>query len=333
MNNIKFNTSLLTGELTVPDAKKYFSRFGWFAFTFYICLSLFQATTIAVLAIVNRNILLNPLFAEILSFVSLYAVAFPIAYLVLRPLPQVVPLKAKLSVWDTVKAICICQAFMSIGNYVSAIFLLVSSTATGNVPENPIAVTTQSQPIWMSLLFTVILAPVLEEIFFRKLVCDRLTPLGEGYAVVLSSVVFAFCHGNFFQLFYAFLTGCLFSFIYVKTGKLRYSMIAHVAVNFLGALVPELLNRSASFDQLPNGELALTSDMLLSLALTSLFSLISLAMVIFGIVTLIRNRRAITFDSGILPPPKGQGISCLFLNFGVASAIAVFALQLLGSLA
>ena len=332
MKSISFNTSLLTGELTPADAKKYFSRFGWFAFTFFVCMAIFQLAVISIVSVLAPELLAAPLFSEIFSLICLYAVAFPIAYLVLRPLPKVLPFKAKMPAWDTVKAICICQAFMTVGSYISAFLLAAASAATGNIPENPIAVTTQSQPIWMTLLFTVILAPVLEEIFFRKLVCDRLTPLGEGYAVVLSSAFFALCHGNFFQLFYAFFVGCFFSFIYVKTGKLRYSMIMHVAVNFIGTVIPTLLQRAVPDGLLDGSVITLTPEMALPILLTALYGLLSLAVCVFGIVTLIKGRRAIRFDSGILPPPKGQVISCLMLNFGVASAIAVFALELLGSL-
>lgn len=328
---MNFSTNLATGELTQGDAKRYFSTFGWFAFAFYLILSAVSTAVVSAVALISPELLNSYLFSEIFSLITLYAISFPIAHVILARLPKVQPLKAELSCGDVLKAICICEAFILVGSKISDLLITAFSRASNTLPENPVAVSTTVQPIWMTLLFSVLLAPILEEIFFRKLVCDRMLPLGELYAVIIPSAFFAVCHGNFFQVFYTFLLGCFFSFIYVKTGKLRYTVILHVVVNFLGTVPPKILNELLA-RHAPQGDEAITAAASLSALAAILYSLLTLAVAVVGAVILVKNFRKIRFDSGILPPPRGKAASCALMNAGIAAAIAMYAFVLLGSL-
>lgn len=87
---------------------------------------------------------------------------------------------------------------------------------------------------------TLVAAPLLEELFFRRFLCDRLAKYGEWQAVLFSGLAFSLFHMNFEQIFYAFVLGCLFAIVYVKTGKLRYTVLMHFCVNFVGT-VPALI--------------------------------------------------------------------------------------------
>ena len=49
----------------------------------------------------------------------------------------------------------------------------------------------------MIILTSVIIAPVMEELVFRKYLVDRLVPYGQKTAVVLSGLFFGLFHGNF----------------------------------------------------------------------------------------------------------------------------------------
>ena len=71
--------------------------------------------------------------------------------------------------------------------------------------------------------------------------------IGSGPAVAMSvsALVFGLAHGNFYQFFYAFLLGLIFAYIYLRTGKVRYSMMLHMMVNFCGSVIPILLMRVA----------------------------------------------------------------------------------------
>ncbi len=333
MKTIKFTPDLLSGRLSEDDAKRYFSRFGWFAFAFSIILSLSQTAIILPIRTFAPQLLQNHVVIELLSFVPIYAISFPLALLILAPLPTVKPVGEKLRVRDILCMLCICQALMFIGNLISSFIITAFQMSLGGVLlENPVASAVDRQPIWVTLLFTVLLAPIFEELFFRGAVCKKLLILGEGYAVVLSSAFFALCHGNFFQLFYAFTTGCFFGFIYVKTGKLLYTTVCHICVNFFGTVVISAITDMANIDEFLETML-ITSENIVGVVAFMGYELLMLGVTIFGIALLLKNKRRIRFDSGLLPPPEGgRGVSCVFLNFGVAAAIALFALSFMGTL-
>lgn len=82
-------------------------------------------------------------------------------------------------------------------------------------------------------------APILEEILYRKLLIDRLHAYGQWTAAALSALVFGLVHGNSGQFFLAFLIGLLFAVVYMKTGRVIYTVILHVIIN-ASATAPEI---------------------------------------------------------------------------------------------
>ena len=83
-------------------------------------------------------------------------------------------------------------------------------------------------------------APVFEELTFRKALLDGLHDHHEGYAAVISALLFGIMHGNHMQFFLAFFIGLIFAMVYQRTGRVIYSMILHAMINFTATL-PELL--------------------------------------------------------------------------------------------
>lgn len=86
------------------------------------------------------------------------------------------------------------------------------------------------------LLYAVIGAPVLEELACRKLLLDRLRVFGELPAAFVTALIFGLFHGNSGQFFLAFNLGLLFAVVYMKTGKIVYTMLLHAAINLTGSL-------------------------------------------------------------------------------------------------
>ena len=87
-------------------------------------------------------------------------------------------------------------------------------------------------------LTTVIVAPVMEELMFRKLLIDRIVPFGQRAAVVVSGVAFGLFHGNFYQFFYACGLGMIFAYLYSSTGRVRYGILLHMMINMVGGVLP-----------------------------------------------------------------------------------------------
>ena len=96
-------------------------------------------------------------------------------------------------------------------------------------------------PLWVMAVLSLVIAPIFEELIFRKLLMDRIGVYGAWLSVIVSGLAFGAFHGTFEQLFYAISGGILFAIAYAKTGKIRYSMALHFMFNLFGAMIPLLV--------------------------------------------------------------------------------------------
>ncbi|WP_101698551.1 CPBP family intramembrane glutamic endopeptidase [Clostridium minihomine] len=76
-----------------------------------------------------------------------------------------------------------------------------------------------------------ILGPINEEILFRRIGFQYAQKYGMMFAVVTSSIVFAFVHGARFQVFYALLLGLCAGILCAKTGSILWPILLHMAHN------------------------------------------------------------------------------------------------------
>ena len=185
-----------------------------------------------------------PWFAWAVSLIPMYAVAMPLSLLLFRTVPGQAPQKASVSSAGFFGAVCLCFALVFAGNWIGSLVNLVIGALRGEPPVNQNAALAMSSPFWANLLFGGILAPVMEEVFYRKAVLDRLRVYGDLPALLISSLVFGLIHGNFYQFFYAALSGFVLGYLYLRTGKLRYPIGGHMAVNLVGSVyTAEMLKR------------------------------------------------------------------------------------------
>ena len=87
------------------------------------------------------------------------------------------------------------------------------------------------------ILVVGILAPIFEELIFRKVLIDRLSRYSTFLAIIVSGLFFGLYHGNFSQFFYATGMGLLFAFLYTKTGKIHLTIILHMIINLYSSVI------------------------------------------------------------------------------------------------
>ena len=84
------------------------------------------------------------------------------------------------------------------------------------------------------LFFGIIIAPVVEEIFFRGFLQSALKKsFGGRYAVIMSAALFSAVHIDIFAFLQIFILGLLLGHLYEKTKTLTASIIVHVTHNLL----------------------------------------------------------------------------------------------------
>ncbi len=335
----KFFPNIATGYLSDDDTKKYFSRLGFSVLammlsTFLMANFIFPFVSLAIDKLFPTLFdykWFEGIYLNLASMIAIYCVGVPVFYLFSKPLPSVAPFKEKMGSGKFLGGFCIAVLAMTVGNYISNMILVSIANVGGKVPTNQLSELTESAPIWVNVVFGCLLGVVLEELFFRKMLCDRILPLGEGYAIVLSSAIFALMHQNIYQVAYAFLTGLLFSLVYVKTGKLIYTTVYHIIINLMGmVIVPWLfgqIDTEALLGMLESGVFDISPQMMLAMVLLTVYSVAMMVFEIIGLVLLFRATKAktIRLEAGILPPPKQHRVANIFCNIGVAAAIAYFA--------
>ena len=137
--------------------------------------------------------------------------------------------------------------FSPLGGALCALFVVLATLALAFcvepilalMPEMPAVLEellkgmTQDGSILINFLMVSIFAPFFEEWLCRGMVLRGL--LGNGvkpvWAIVISALFFAFIHLNPWQAVPAFLLGCLFGYVYYKTGSLKLTMLMHFANN------------------------------------------------------------------------------------------------------
>ena len=96
--------------------------------------------------------------------------------------------------------------------------------------------------LWVDLLCVSIFAPLCEEWLCRGMVLRGLLShkMNPALAIVISAFFFAFIHLNPWQAIPAFLMGCLFGYVYYRTGSLKLTMLMHCVNNTFAVAVSRI---------------------------------------------------------------------------------------------
>lgn len=178
-------------------------------------------------------------FTLAVSSLPMYLIAMPLSVLLFRLIPAETALeKKKIGAPAFMGLLVICFALTYLGNFLGIFLNYLIGVFTGTPPTNHLQEITVSTPLWANFLLVGILAPVFEELFYRKLILDRWRCFGDLPAILLSGILFGLVHGNFYQFFYAAVIGILFGYIYLHTGRLSYTVALHILLNLIGGVFP-----------------------------------------------------------------------------------------------
>jgi len=162
------------------------------------------------------------------------------------------------------------------------------------------------------------LAPVIEEYIFRKQLIDRMHIYGEKLAVVTSALMFGLFHGNLSQLFYAFALGLVFGYVYLKTGRLQYSIGLHMLINCLGSVIgPLFVEKIAVLDTLETFSMTALKPILPWLISFGVYVLVLIGLAVAGLVLLCINKRQVSFGLAEMELPKRSRTKTVYLNGGM----------------
>lgn len=312
--------------------KKHFSSLGlMYFFGALIIIGVQVAVSMLVLAFAP-SLLDNPNLSLLVSMLPTYAIAFPLTSLLIRQVPGVQMKKHNMKPTQLLGAFTISYALMYLSNLAGQFFTNIIGIIKSSPVDDAIAdLVSELNPL-TAFFVMVLLAPALEEWIFRKLLVDRTIRYGEGTAIFLSGLMFGLFHGNLNQFVYTFLVGAFWAFIYVKTGRLRYTIYLHMALNFMGS-VGSLFFLDA-ISTLEGGSSAMNGfhfllGMLLPLAIVIPYLIVVFGLVISGIVLLVTNWKRFRLIPAELFIPKEKRFSVIFLNVGMILYVLFWIIQII----
>ena len=89
----------------------------------------------------------------------------------------------------------------------------------------------------ISALYSCVIAPITEELFFRGMMLKLLSKANQRFAIAATAVFFGLFHGNLPQFLLAFLLGVFFAHITLKHNSIVPAIIAHSFVNTISTVV------------------------------------------------------------------------------------------------
>ncbi len=305
---------------TVKQGRKFFSAMGLMFLAGTLCIYAIQYKLGDLIYMIKPEILQNPDIVLLFSSVPMYILGMPLMIMLIRTIPKEKIAKHSMPVGKFLLALIICYGIMYASNLVGTLITYLLAFLKGEPIGNYTMELASSASLWVRILIMVIWAPIMEELIFRKLLVDRAVRYGEGIAIVLSGLMFGLFHGNLSQFAYAATIGMFLAFIYVKTGKIHYTIIMHMVVNFLGSVVSIFVVGLVEPEKMQavlegGGNLA---EILPGLLVFMIYMLLLIGIVITGIVMLIISRKKMHLNAGTIVLPRGKRFAAVMCNAGMA---------------
>lgn len=295
-------------DLITVDQKnrRILCRIGW-ALSALVIISQVGGSIVSVL--VNAffpDFAQTSIFSFLAGLLPIYIMGFPVFAAIIKKIPKRINIKrSKLNIRQIIKLIIISFGALYAFNILTSLINFGIATLKGSEVINPLTSVIENSNIFQVTFFVAILAPIMEEIIFRGMIISRLRQFGDGVCIFVSAFSFALFHGNLSQFFYAFALGCIFAYTVLKCGTIKYSILLHMIINFVGSVVSLQIGLSGS------------------VILLVLLALFVIAMLLGSIMLIILEKHNIVLNQGNIYLTKRENFSLIFKNSGMIAFVAL----------
>ncbi|MDI9487950.1 MAG: type II CAAX endopeptidase family protein [Bacillota bacterium] len=227
--------------------------------------------------------------------IPMIGVGLPVFYLLMKGLPnsdrgEVV----SLSIGKFLKYFMVCSAAMYLSNFLGTfVGFLINDNYLDTA--DALEVIINSSNLFIRILYMSIIGPIVEEIIFRKILLDKVRRFGDLPAILFTGLAFGLFHMNLSQYFYASVLGMIFAYITINTNTIKYAILLHIMINFIGSGIVPLI---------------IASENMVGMGLISIWVFAS---IVIGAIIFIRNFKRIKFNKPGAPLVMDKDY---FLNFG-----------------
>lgn len=283
------------------SAKQAYSRMGFATLAFMVSWNVVVIAGTFIIIAIDKNLYSTNL-VLLLNLLGEVCVGLPLFLLIARTVPggpDKNPEMPKVKPSFIFKAIFGMFGVSIIGSIIASVINGFMSD-TINVSSNSGLQTMFDNTFWIMAIDVIICAPIIEEFVMRKVLIDRVRCYGKKTAVIMSGVLFGLLHGNIEQFFYTFFVGMILAFVYVKTGKLRYSILIHCVLNTTSTVLQYCIMQLPIDDM---DDMTKMTDAILKNDRMAIFFVIMTFIVIMeyvggfvGLIMLFSNRKKFTFE-------------------------------------
>lgn len=307
--------------------RRFFSKIGFNYFALGIIVLVLNLFIGLFISMINPNLLSNQTMMTFFSAIWTYILPLPIFIYIMRKTEAKTLEKHKMTVKTFAICISITMFLMCIGNIMGVIITSGIGSLIQHEVANPINDVINNSGLVANLIIITTIAPIFEELIFRKLLIDRTIKYGGTISVLLSGLLFAFFHGNLNQFFYAFLLGGFFAIIYIKTGQIKYTIGLHMIINFIGSVVSLFVSQPLM--DLANGSVISPT----STFGVILYILITLGLTVMGLIYSIKYFDKSQFDGSEKEIILKNPVSTILLNPGIICFILLMSYTIFTSIA
>lgn len=236
--------SSITPPFDYRSARRQFSRIGFAVAAMLLTNVALQLAGVSLVQIYLPDYAEESWMLWLLATIPNYLFAFPLFIIITRKIPAEAPGQVSIRGKDWLTYLMISFATLYAGNFVSSILVSIYSLVTGNTPENAVSQMLMGSSVIINIIVVGIIAPVVEEVIFRKIILDRTRKYGEKTALFLSALIFGLSHLNVYQMFYAFGIGLVLGFVYLRYGKLIHTIMIHFVINIISAAAAPLIQKA-----------------------------------------------------------------------------------------
>ena len=278
LNPVRKGAIFINSNLTLRQLRRWFGRVALTLLVTFVVTQLLSYGVVmawrALFGLTSYTVLM------ILNDATIYLPCLVLIPLMLHRIPRADPIPtAALSGQEGFLALVFSLGTGYLFSYVTIAMISLLEQALGQTSSNAVTAIESALPPAISVIAFAVVAPVAEEVIFRRLLLDRIRIFGDGAAILIGGAAFGLFHGNLNQTLYAFALGAVFTAIVLMTNRIRYTIAIHMVINGISVLTTFC-----------------SSDWLLyPISMVILFS------VLFSIVLFFVRRKRYTFEPGPLP--------------------------------
>ena len=159
-----------------------------------------------------------------------------------------------------------------------------------------------------------VVAPLAEEFALRGIVLSMLKKFGEGFAIVMSALIFGFMHGNLIQIPFAFIAGLALGFVAVKCGSLWGAVLLHAIVNTVSILT-QFISDAFSME--------------IANVAYSVYLIVALIVGVFGLLFLTRKGETLSLEKSELNVTTAEKTKYFFSSAFIIISLIITAIEII----